>query len=442
MGFTAPTDFARSSKNPQASWRARALASWRAIRAHPGAVTLVVFAVYAASIWLSFGVQHQNPRALATIGTYFIQKGGAASPLLQRDLRLSQPAGVYGYDGQFSYFIAMDPLHAAPYIDDPSYRYQRILYPLAARALALGDPARIPYTLVIVNALAMVAGSLAIALWLRRRGVTPWIALIFGLFPGLFFAFRHDLTEPLGFAFLAWGVLALDWPRSRGRLVAAAACFALATLSREVTLLISAPYALALAWPEITKLAWRDWAAIRPGVVRAAAVLAGSVGPFLLWKIALLGILGPSGFAGAAYLPFSAPFAGLLSYWSQITTAPIVTQVYFIAVPGAIAATAAILALLRRPGGWQTATIALALNALYLCVFLPRDSYFDYSSSGRIQSGIVLAAILALPVFDRLWRQSRGWFWAASALWLAPLWQFGLQPILQGYLQYLHHILA
>jgi hypothetical protein len=442
MGFTAPTEYAKTGKGPQKPRRPMALVAWRATRAHPLTVTFVVFAVYTASIWLSFGVQHQNPRALATIGSYFIQKGGAASPLLQRDLSLSQPAGVYGYDGQFCYFIAMDPLHAAPYIDDPSYRYERILYPLAARALALGDPARIPYTLVIVNALAMVAGALAVALWLRRRGLTPWIALVFGLFPGLFFAFRHDLTEPLGFAFLAWGILALDWPRSRWRLVVASACFALAALSREVTLFISVPYALALAWPEITRITQREWAAARPGVLRAAAVLAGSVGPFLAWKLALFAIFGPSGFSGAAYLPFSAPFAGLLSYWAQITSAPLATQVYFIAFPGAIAAIAAILALLRWPAGWRPEMIALAFNALYLCVFLPRASYFDYSSSGRIQSGIVLAAILALPIFDRLWRQSRGWFWAASALWLAPLWQFGLQPILQGYLQYLYLVPA
>src|SRR5947209_4900533 len=48
-----------------------------------------------------------------------------------------------GYDGRFNYYIARDPLlHSGPptYFDDAAYRYQRILYPLLAAVLALGQP--------------------------------------------------------------------------------------------------------------------------------------------------------------------------------------------------------------------------------------------------------------------------------------------------------------
>ena len=50
--------------------------------------------------------------------------------------------GKAGYDGQFNYAIAADPLHASPALDVPAYRYQRILYPLLVRALALGQEDR------------------------------------------------------------------------------------------------------------------------------------------------------------------------------------------------------------------------------------------------------------------------------------------------------------
>jgi hypothetical protein len=102
----------------------------------------------------------------------------------------------------------------------------------------------------------------------------------------------------------------------------------------------------------------------------------------------------------------------------------------------------AILALFKWPAGWKPATIALAINALYMCVFLAPQSYSYYISAGRIQSGIVLAAIFALPTLDRLWRRSRDWFWAASALWLAPLWSIAVFPIIQGYLSAIHHALV
>lgn len=434
MSFAEPTRGARTSDGPFQSWDDMALTPlWRTVRSHPLTVTFVVFLVYGASLWLSFGVQNQNPRALATIGTKFIQQGGGASSIIQQDLTPIQYTGEYGYDGQFSYFIAMDPLHAAPYIDDPALRYERILYPLTARALALGDPEFIPYTLVYVNALAILAGTLAVALWLRRRRMTPWIALVYGLFPGLFTAFRHDLTEPLGFALLAWGILALGWSRPRLRFVAASILFALAALSRETTLFVSVPYILRLAWPEITE---REWVAMRPGALRATAVFMGSVGPFLIWKAVLYGLFGSVLVDAQQYLPLRAPFSGLFAYWLQSADPQILSQVLFVAFPGAIAALAAILALFRWPVGWRPSTISLAINALYMCVFLAPQSYNYYISAGRIQTGIVLAAIFALPIFDRLWRQSRGWFWAANALWLAPLWAIAVFPTIQGYLVY------
>lgn len=409
------------------------LRGWRLARAHPLTVALVVLLFYGASLWLSFHIQRQNPRDLATIGAVFVQKGANSSAIITSDLKLAQVSPGAGYDGQFNYFIALDPLGSARYIDNPTLRYERILYPLAASALALDDPARVPYTLVIVNWLAMVGGALGLAYWLRRRSLSPWLALIYAFFPGLYSAFRHDLSEPLAFALTIWGVVALGWARPRGRFIAAALCFALAALTREVTLFVSLPYILRLAWPEITR---EGWPAMRAGVYRAAGMLVAVVGPLLALKAILYDLFGAALQYSGAYLPFRAPFSGIFAYLPHLTDPQYQSQVLYVMIPGAVAAGAALVALTRSPDGWKPATIALAFNALYLCVFLAPESLDFYISAGRIQSGIVLAAILALPVFDRLWL-SRGWFWFASALWLAPLWFVGLYPVLLGYLAYL-----
>ena len=74
-----------------------------------------------------------------------------------------RPNGSEGYDGQFAYYIAVDPTSARAKLDVPAYRYQRILYPLLARALGLGQMAWIPWSLLVVNlvALAMATDFLA-----------------------------------------------------------------------------------------------------------------------------------------------------------------------------------------------------------------------------------------------------------------------------------------
>ena len=56
-----------------------------------------------------------------------------------------------GYDGQFVYQIGRDPLNGWRYVDVPAYRYQRILYPILARVLSLGNSTVLPWTLILIN---------------------------------------------------------------------------------------------------------------------------------------------------------------------------------------------------------------------------------------------------------------------------------------------------
>src|SRR5512139_1594311 len=118
------TDVHRSSRNA-------------VVRLRPWHVVAVIALAYIALTLARYG---GDPMKFVLVGTRY-------DPGL--------PNGTQGYDGQFAYQIARDPLNAARLLDVPAYRYQRILYPLVACAVALGQGNLIPWTLIAVNWLAL-----------------------------------------------------------------------------------------------------------------------------------------------------------------------------------------------------------------------------------------------------------------------------------------------
>src|SRR5512135_2549533 len=107
----------------------------------PTSVVIIVCLLYVMGVLIRSG---GDPLAFVLLGTRFSQ---------------GNPQGSEGYDGQFAYQIALRPLEAAPYLDVPAYRYQRILNPLSARLLAFGRPELIPWALIAVNVAAIGLGT-------------------------------------------------------------------------------------------------------------------------------------------------------------------------------------------------------------------------------------------------------------------------------------------
>ena len=79
--------------------------------------------------------------------------------------------------------------------------------------VALAQRPLIPYATLLVNWLAVVGGTLLVALLLRRWGRSPWFALSYALCSGIPVALTFDTAEPLTFALVALGVL--FWERRR-----------------------------------------------------------------------------------------------------------------------------------------------------------------------------------------------------------------------------------
>jgi hypothetical protein len=318
---------------------------------------------------------------------------------------------LVGYDGQFSYYMAVDFVHAREHMDIAGYRYSRVLYPLTARVLALGSESAVPFMLVLVNWLAIGAGTLALAVWLPRRGRSPWFALIYGLFPGLLLALALDLTEPLGYALAAAGITILDG-RSRRRLMWAGLAFGLAGLARQTTLVfpLGCAIAMGLGWGDRDGEARTE--AARSRWRRAGGLAALAVAPYLLWELVLRLWLEP---AGSTPFLQPIPLAGFVAPGSWRWSAEL-PQLGAVAAPTLACVAIAVLLLWR--GERRAAPLLLLVNAL-LIVFGP--TYGNYLSAGRNATGVVLAAVLCLPLLHAGSRRLRAVAWATAAAAFAAL---------------------
>jgi hypothetical protein len=328
----------------------------------PATLLTLLLPVYVCLVLTQHGL---NPIEFAQIGSGFAN---------------GQPVGTEGYDGQFSYWLAVDPRPAAAgtHFDVPAYRYQRILYPLIARWLVLGQMVWIPWSLIAVNVIAQVGGTLAVEAWLAAHGLSPWYALTYGLWVGLVAAVRLDLNEPLSYALVAGAFLA----HYRGRLMLSALCLGLAMLAKETALVF---------WT--AEIAWAALAKNR----RALTALCLAALPFALFQVWLFREFGAIGLTSGGWMatPFEwIPFMGL---W----------RVASVSVPGFVLLAAILLPLVVAPSVWgvgaaawrlfrrdySPAVLALGANASLIAV-LPFSTFREPLGIVRLSTGLVLCTIL------------------------------------------------
>lgn len=184
------------------------------------------------------------------------------------------PSGfTLGYDGLAYYRLALDPL-----TDDvtaegitftrPAYWQTRIGYPLAAWVFAAGgQPPLVPFALLLVNLLAVLALAFTAARLARDLGRSPWWGAVPALWAGYVVGVGQDLTEPLAGALLLGSLVAI---RAR-RFLPAVIALTAAALTRETTLVVAVAVLLAGlgggrrppwwvgAAPLAIYVGWRTW---------------------------------------------------------------------------------------------------------------------------------------------------------------------------------------
>jgi hypothetical protein len=389
---------------PRARPRERAL--WTA---SPWTVAGVVAVAYLAFV-IPFAVGGVND--FAQIGHRFLTQS-TTSTVITPSLDYQSEIG---FDGQFYLFLALDPRHAQDYMDMPAYRYSRIGYPILARGMSGGNSVAIPYMMILINVAAVVGGTLAAAIWLRRRRTSPWFALLYGFFPAMIFSVLRDLGEPLAFGLAAWAMVVFD-PRSWRRLLASAGILAYALLTRETVALIPAIMFLSLLFGGASVSGWAS--RVRQNVARAAVFAAVAFAPMFAWRYAVsLWISGASGISGDSHEGATrdiVPLHGIIGLWPWTKEELLVLVA--VVVPGVLALLLALGALLTK----RSAELALlVLSVAVFILFIPTWMEIDYGSAGRAAIGVMLPLVLAVPLLREVFGdQSRVLGWSL-ALWSLP----------------------
>lgn len=212
-----------------------------------------------------------------------------------------------GYDGQFMYRLAMDPFTnvRSAYgirLDNPRYRQQRILYPLLAWMLSLGDAQRLPWILIGINMFALCALGWLAGVWTQSVGRHAFLGLMFPLYPGALLVLARDTTEILELLLIMACFVAI----SRTRYLLAAILLLLAVLAKET--------ALGVVVAACVYLAIKRRAAPRGAWLLAAVPLAG----YSLWQLWLSSVWGQDGWALNSKA-FGVPEKAGAAFWDLFT---------------------------------------------------------------------------------------------------------------------------
>lgn len=192
----------------------------------PGAVVGLMVALVVSS---GLAASHGDPSGFVHFGRVF-----AAVIHPPRGAILATPSG---YDGQYFWSLATDPLLLHPStigaFATQGFRLQRIAYPALVDLLAAGRPAGVLWALLAVNVVTVIGATVLFAGYARRRGWSGWWGLALGLLPGLMYALLGDLSDGLAVATMLGGLVAFRHDRRW----TAGVLLAVAGLAREPMML-------------------------------------------------------------------------------------------------------------------------------------------------------------------------------------------------------------
>jgi len=325
------------------------------------------------------GKYHGNPTGLFRIGDRL-----GLSPLLQGQ-ELVILKGKQGNDGQQYLTLALDPLQRLPgtssALDNPIYRGKRLLFPLLGWGLGLGSPALIPWTLLLINALAVGLAAAMVGSWALLEGRPAlWGASLLAL-PAVWIVLSVGTADLLSTSLVLSAAVAARLERPRTLVASLVA----ALLARETAL---------LAWggTVLTTLTERRWP-------RSMALLLVPL-PLVAWGAWLRGHFSATADGLLASLHFTAPGLGLAAKAIELIKSPLAAEALFdrlcflllLATLAVLAATA------LRPGQrWLRFTSGVYLLPA-LCTSLQILARFpDYTRVWIDLSALALLALLANP---------------------------------------------
>ena len=411
-----PAGRGSSSAEPatSAGWRrrARAVIAWTDRPAVPGLITVLAATGFVLARW-SLWARHSIARFIL-IGEHF-----AHPAQLPRGVPLR---AAYGYDGQFYYRLAINPLnfaHTAYGITvDRAYRFMRIGYPVITWLVSAGQRALVPWMLVAVNVAAIGALGWLGGHFARQGGRhAAWGLLLPGYF-GLVTSLSRDTAEPVAAAFMVAGLLAV-----RGRRPAlAAGLLAFAALTRETAMVAVA----ALAIVRLTGLVRR-----RSGPGREDLAWFVPAAVFAAWQVVTYAVIGtfPLGADDSrnAGAPFVAPLEAIRDNLAHIDWSGYNgVDIWLAELAVLLVFTVAALCSLRTSRALAHERLALVLFLVEICVITPST----WSSRTADLRSFVEVYLMAVIVLLGRPRQPSRTQWRRPGAWLLPVATVCLLPVL------------
>ncbi len=340
---------------------------------------------------LAFVLARLQIWAQGSIGRFILVGQHFATPAqLPRGIPV---APAYGYDGQFFYRLALDPLNfrltAYGITMDRPYRFMRIGYPAVTWLVSLGQHTVVPIVLVAVNIAAVGAMGWLGGVFARQAGRHALAGLLVPAYFGLITSLARDTAEPLAAACLLGGLLAV---RAR-RPVLAALLLAYGALTRETVMAAVAAIAAVRVFGVLAgrrqALPGRD---DLPWLVPTLA--------FTAWQVVVRAVTGSSTVLADsgrnAGTPFLGPFEALKSNLAHFSAQQF-TQVdlWFLELAVLVAFAAAALAGLRSTTAPPHECLALILFLVEICVVTP-STWHSLDSDLRSFIEVYLLAVIIL----------------------------------------------
>jgi hypothetical protein len=291
---------------------------------------------------------------------------------------------VTGYDGQFYYYMAQNPgvildcayRHAHCPIDASPLREERILYPMTARLLSLGNAELLHFVLFALDFVSILITAVLVGQLCVAAGASRWLGVAVALFSGELEGLLRDLADPYA---VMWTVLAVYLLRKNRPLLCAAAVGA-AVLTREQLVLVLP--LLVVPW-----LARRQWGT-------SLLFIMVALGPFLVWQTVLRLLFGQWGLTGSVTTTQAVhwPFSGLWEYRSGPEFA---ATIAFVAVP-LVCTMAVALIWIRRHGLRLLLVDPVPLVVLLYAWLATLTAYIEWE--GTWASARLVAPAVALGV--------------------------------------------
>ncbi|HLE60431.1 MAG TPA: hypothetical protein VI700_02745 [Thermoanaerobaculaceae bacterium] len=298
-------------------------------------------------------------------------------------------AGPWGYDGQQYAALATDPFlrqgDTVEALDNPAYRATRVMVPLLAWLLALGNSTA---ALVVYQLLCWGLGLgsvFLVARWLADEGLSPWWALLLVTSTGLAAAIIRSTPDAAALLFM----LAALWLHARHRPRLALVLVCAAVLARETSYLV----ALAIALDELR----------RRRLASAAVFVSVPLALVVVWQLYLRSVLGSAFETGTSN--FSVPFAWLPAKLATVFAGGNIWWMEFLGLCAVAATVLAMVVVATRPSNWSAPELSfLAFGAMGL--FL---SYNVYCETWAYARALVPLPFLAVLIAGRQPAPPRRW---------------------------------